>query len=94
MAVAVAPAHPQPRRITVLGATGSIGRSTLDLVGRHPERYVVEALTAHRDVAGLDRLCEAREIAWIPFRAHAAHRAAATEAALEERSAREDTIRK
>lgn len=39
--------------ITVLGATGSIGQSTLDVVRRHPERYRVVALTAHRQV---DRL--------------------------------------
>lgn len=35
------------------GATGSVGRSTADLLARHRERYEVEALTAHRDVAGL-----------------------------------------
>jgi len=28
-----------PRRISVLGATGSIGASTLDLVSRHPDRF-------------------------------------------------------
>lgn len=36
--------------ITVLGATGSIGVSTLDVVARHPDRYGVFALTAHRQV--------------------------------------------
>ena len=41
------------RTITILGATGSVGRSTLDLVARSPERYEIVALTAHRDVAGL-----------------------------------------
>ena len=41
--------------ICVLGATGSIGISTLDVVGRHPDRYRVVALTAHRDA---DRLAE------------------------------------
>lgn len=35
------------RRIAILGSTGSVGRSTLDLVARNPERYAVEALTAH-----------------------------------------------
>lgn len=39
--------------ITVLGATGSIGQSTLDVVRRHPDRYRIVALTAHRQV---DRL--------------------------------------
>ena len=48
-----------PRRLTILGATGSIGRSTLDLVARHPDRFAVEALTAHRNVALL--IQQARE---------------------------------
>jgi 1-deoxy-D-xylulose-5-phosphate reductoisomerase len=39
-----------PRRLTVLGSTGSVGCSTLDLVARAPERFVVEALTAGRNV--------------------------------------------
>ena len=38
------------KTITVLGATGSIGDSTLDVVGRNPERYRVHALTANRNV--------------------------------------------
>ncbi len=33
--------------ITILGSTGSIGCSTLDVIGRHPDRYRVYALTAH-----------------------------------------------
>lgn len=41
------------RRLTILGATGSIGTSTLDLVEREPENFQVVALTAQRDVAGL-----------------------------------------
>ncbi|MGO4327808.1 1-deoxy-D-xylulose-5-phosphate reductoisomerase [Cupriavidus sp. 2TAF22] len=45
------------RRITVLGATGSIGDSTLDVIKRHPERYVVHALTAHRQVDKMAALC-------------------------------------
>jgi 1-deoxy-D-xylulose-5-phosphate reductoisomerase len=52
MALALATLKP-PRSVSVLGATGSVGRSTLDLVGRSPERYRVEALTAHRNVEGL-----------------------------------------
>lgn len=42
-----------PRSLTVLGATGSIGANTLDLIGRHPERFQVEALTAHRSAEQL-----------------------------------------
>lgn len=41
------------KTVTILGATGSVGTSTLDLVEREPERFRVRALTAHRDVAGL-----------------------------------------
>ncbi len=38
------------QRITVLGSTGSIGRNTLDVVARHPDRYEVYALTAATQV--------------------------------------------
>ena len=41
------------RTITILGATGSIGTSTLDLVEREPDRFEVLALTANCDVARL-----------------------------------------
>ncbi len=41
------------RGITVLGATGSVGASTLDLLARHRDAWRVEALTANRDAAGL-----------------------------------------
>ena len=34
------------RKIAILGATGSIGASTLDVVARHPERFTVTALAA------------------------------------------------
>lgn len=44
--------------ITILGATGSIGASTLDVIGRHPDRYRVYALTAHQRVDELALLCE------------------------------------
>ncbi|MEO7177399.1 MAG: 1-deoxy-D-xylulose-5-phosphate reductoisomerase, partial [Allosphingosinicella sp.] len=41
------------RSVTILGATGSVGGSTLDLIERNEERYDVLAVTAHRDVEGL-----------------------------------------
>ncbi len=44
-------------RVAVLGATGSIGTSTLDVIARHPDRYRVHALAAHRDVDGLAQAC-------------------------------------
>ncbi|MFQ3786626.1 1-deoxy-D-xylulose-5-phosphate reductoisomerase [Halomonas sp. A29] len=43
--------------VTVLGATGSIGTSTLDVVARHPGRYRVHALTAHRSREALLAQC-------------------------------------
>ena len=46
----------RPRRISVLGATGSIGESTLDLIGRNPSDYQVVALTGGRNVARLAEL--------------------------------------
>lgn len=39
-----------PRRVTVLGSTGSVGRSTVDLLSRNLEDFQVEALTANRNV--------------------------------------------
>ncbi|MGB9429924.1 MAG: 1-deoxy-D-xylulose-5-phosphate reductoisomerase [Gammaproteobacteria bacterium] len=43
--------------VTILGATGSIGTSTLDVLSRHPDEFQVIALTARADVAGMFRLC-------------------------------------
>jgi len=45
------------KNITVLGATGSIGLSTLDVLARHPQRYRVVALTANRQVERLLEQC-------------------------------------
>ena len=46
-----------PLQVTVLGATGSIGLSTLDVIARHPERYQAFALTAFTRIAELRALC-------------------------------------
>lgn len=43
--------------VAVLGATGSIGGNTLDVIGRHPERFRATVLTAHRQVEALVELC-------------------------------------
>jgi 1-deoxy-D-xylulose-5-phosphate reductoisomerase len=45
------------KRLTLLGSTGSIGDSTLDVVARHPERFSVFALTAHRNGDKLVEQC-------------------------------------
>ena len=50
-------AYPKPRALAILGATGSIGRSTLDVVSRHPDRYSVHALTAYSSADNLIELC-------------------------------------
>jgi 1-deoxy-D-xylulose-5-phosphate reductoisomerase len=44
------------KRVTVLGATGSVGTSTLDLIGRNPHLFEVVALTAHSNVEALAQL--------------------------------------
>ncbi len=41
------------RRITILGSTGSVGCQTIDLIERHPNDFVVEALTANKNAARL-----------------------------------------
>jgi hypothetical protein len=46
-----------PIGVAVLGATGSIGENTLDVIARHPQRFAVVALAAHRNVAGLKAQC-------------------------------------
>ena len=43
--------------ITVLGSTGSIGESTLDVLKRHPGRFHVVALSAHENIARLAEQC-------------------------------------
>lgn len=40
---------PAPRRLSIMGSTGSIGTQTLDIVSHYPELFKVEALTAHRN---------------------------------------------
>ena len=57
--------------ITILGATGSIGSSTLDVIARHPDRYRVYALTAHQRIDELAALCRR----FVPVHAVVAHAA-------------------
>jgi len=47
----------RPQQITVLGATGSIGLSTLDVIARHPQRYQVFALSGFTRLSELLALC-------------------------------------
>ena len=45
------------KNVAVLGATGSIGGNTLDVIARHPQRFRASVLTAHRQVEALVALC-------------------------------------
>jgi 1-deoxy-D-xylulose-5-phosphate reductoisomerase len=63
------------QRLAILGATGSIGVSTLDVVARHPERFEVFALTAHSRSAELEVQC----LQWRPRYAVLGDAAAASE---------------
>jgi len=51
-----------PRVVSVLGATGSIGDSTMDLLRRARDRYRVEAITANSNVAALAKLAREFEV--------------------------------
>jgi 1-deoxy-D-xylulose-5-phosphate reductoisomerase len=50
------------QRVCILGATGSVGTTTLDVIARHPERFEVFALTAHSRVDALFEQC----LTWRP----------------------------
>jgi len=52
----------RPMRVCILGSTGSIGTSTLDVLSRHPDRFEVFALTAHHRVDELLAQC----LVWKP----------------------------
>lgn len=57
-------AHAPRQRVAVLGATGSIGGSTLDVLARHPDRFEVVALSANRQVQALADLCARHRPRW------------------------------
>ena len=62
-------------RVALFGATGSIGASALDVIARHPDRYAVDALSAHSKIDELVALC-ARFRPRVAAVADAAHYAA------------------
>jgi 1-deoxy-D-xylulose-5-phosphate reductoisomerase len=52
--VSVAPrVNAEPKRITILGATGSVGTSTLSVIGQDPDAFLVDTVTAHTNAAQL-----------------------------------------
>ena len=75
------------RRVAVLGATGSIGRSTLNVIQRHPDRYQVTLLSAHRSVDDMETLCRTHQPA------HAVMGDPGAAAVLEERLADLSAVR-
>jgi 1-deoxy-D-xylulose-5-phosphate reductoisomerase len=60
------------RRVTVLGATGSIGHNAMDVIATHPDRFRVQGLSANTDVAGMFALCKAHRPAQVVMVDHAA----------------------
>ena len=56
------------KQLTILGATGSIGQSTLDIVARHPDRYALYALTANSNHQKMQQLCRRFEPALVVMR--------------------------
>ncbi len=48
---------PKLQQITILGATGTIGASTLNVISQHPNRFATYALTANNNDAALYKLC-------------------------------------
>jgi 1-deoxy-D-xylulose-5-phosphate reductoisomerase len=78
------------RRITILGATGSIGESTLDVVARHPDRFSVFALTARHSHERMLAQCLAHQPAYAVLTDRAA--AATLRAALAARGCRTEVL--
>ena len=62
------------RGITILGATGSIGASTLDLIKRDPGRYRVESISARRNAAALGKIAREVGARYAVVADHAAYR--------------------
>ncbi|RPH41964.1 MAG: 1-deoxy-D-xylulose-5-phosphate reductoisomerase [Burkholderiales bacterium] len=78
------------KRITILGATGSVGESTLDVVARHPDRFEVFALTARRSHERLLEQCLVHRPAYAVLSEPGA--AAALRAALAARGSRTEVL--
>lgn len=58
MALTMPVAGEKPKKLTILGATGSIGCSTTDLVRRNPDRFRIEAVTANSNAAELAKIAK------------------------------------
>jgi len=53
------------KNVLVLGATGSIGDSTLDIISRHPESFNVVGVTGHKNIEKLIELCQKFEPTYV-----------------------------
>ena len=62
------------RSVTLLGATGSIGSSTVDLIRRNRGRYRVEAVSANRNAAELAKLARELDVRFAAIADPAAYR--------------------
>ena len=64
----------KPQCLAILGSTGSVGTSTLDVVARHPERFKIVGLTAYQRVDLLLEQCQRfkPQVAVVPNEARAA----------------------
>ncbi|ORE87033.1 1-deoxy-D-xylulose 5-phosphate reductoisomerase [Oceanococcus atlanticus] len=52
------------QQLVILGATGTIGRNTLDVASRHPQKIQVVGVSANRDDAGLFAICQEHRVGW------------------------------
>jgi len=66
---------PAPRRISLLGATGSVGRSTVDLLERNPDLFSVSAVAGGKDVAGLADIARRVKAEFVAIRDETAYAA-------------------
>ena len=77
LAAQTVPGRRRCATLTLLGATGSIGASTLDVVARHPDRFRVAALAANKDWEKLAALCRTHRPQYAAMQDVAAARALA-----------------
>ena len=63
----------QPMKLTILGATGSIGTSTIDVMLRHPEQFQAYALVGHKNVTLMQKLAEQVKPAFVVMTDEAAY---------------------
>ncbi|MDO9204664.1 1-deoxy-D-xylulose-5-phosphate reductoisomerase [Methylotenera sp.] len=78
----------QSQSVTILGATGTIGSQTLDVISQHPERFSIFALSANNNVKGLFGLCEK----YTPKFAVMLQEAAAAELSLQLKAIHSNTV--